>query len=106
MLRKMQKEQKEWSLKNFGHQPAWAPLLGAVEEIGELSHAHLKEYQGIRNKEQHDLAAQDAVADAIIYLMDYCNCRGWDMESILKSTWNSVKKRDWKENPDSAHNQE
>lgn len=42
MLRKLQEEQKPWVKHNFGDRPSWMPLLGAVEELGELAHAHLK----------------------------------------------------------------
>lgn len=103
MLRKLQDEQKPWVLHNFGERPAWMPLLGAMEELGELAHAHLKEAQGIRNTEDHVANAKDAIADIIIYLADYSSARGFDLEEIVKSTWDQVKKRDWKKNPDTAH---
>lgn len=73
-LYEIQKEQKEWSKKNFGEQPAYLALLGAVEELGELAHAHLKWSQRIRGDEaKHAESAKDAVGDTIIYLMDYAN---------------------------------
>ena len=95
-LKTLQEELKPWVLHNFGTRPAYHPLLGAVEEIGELAHAHLKQEQGIRTDEDHDEKAKDAVADAIIYLADYCNCRGFDMDDIVTKVWNVVKTRDWK----------
>lgn len=95
----MQREHRVWATKNFGlYRPAYQPLLGAVEEIGELAHAHLKNEQDIRTSEDHMADAKDAVADTIIYLVDYCNLRGWDLELILSSTWEEVKKRDWTKN--------
>jgi len=98
MLRQIQQEVKEWSLKNFENQQSWKPLLGAVEEIGELSHAHLKASQGIRTHENHDDDKKDALADIIIYLCDYASREGINLEQELIKTWNEVKQRDWKKN--------
>jgi len=96
-LRRLQKESREWTDKNFGEHPAWHPLLGLVEEVGELSHAHLKSEQGIRgNKDEHRLAKIDAVGDIVIYLADYCNQIGIDFEASVDETWRKVSKRDWK----------
>ena len=102
-FRQLQDEQKVWVAANFGARPAWHPLLGAVEELGELAHAHLKEQQGIRKTENHIENAKDAVADTIIYLSDYCSARGFDLQEIVESTWSKVRQRDWKKNPDGAH---
>lgn len=102
-LRGIQREQEEWALRNFGNVPSYQPLLGAVEELGELAHAHLKHIQGIRGFDQ-DAAAKDAkidaVADIIIYLLDYCNREGIDIESAVADTWDKVKQRNWKDNPE------
>lgn len=103
MLKKIQKEHKEWGKRNFGDSPSWQPLLGVQEEVGELSHAHLKEAQGIRGTENHEENAKDAIADIILYLIDYCNRRDFDIETILQETWDKVKQRDWKKNPEDAH---
>jgi len=95
-LRQVQDEQVPWVNHNFPGRPAWQPLLGAVEELGELAHAHLKADQEIRGTaEEHEEAAKDAVGDIVIFLADYCTARGWDMEDIVTETWNSVKMRDW-----------
>lgn len=172
-LARVQEEQKAWVKHNFGDRLAWMPLMGAIEELGELAHAHLKEAQGIRNHENHTEKAKDAVADTVIYLSDYCSAmdinlleiipnesysdsedgacshrwifsaiahlwhiahdhhytdkpifldsdvlkigqaisclggycfsRGWDFEAIISETWDKVKQRDWKKNPDTAH---
>lgn len=76
------------------------PLLGAMEELGELSHAHLKQVQGIRGTaEEHEAAAKDAVGDVVVYLLDYCNQRGWDFAEILDNVAGQVLKRDWVANP-------
>jgi NTP pyrophosphatase (non-canonical NTP hydrolase) len=98
-LRRLQAEQVPWVKHNFGDRPSWMPLLGAVEELGELAHAHLKQAQGIRVSENHDEKAKDAVADVVIYLADYCSARGFDLETLVMETWDKVKLRDWKKDP-------
>ena len=96
MITDIQNRVNTWACKNFGpDRPAYQRLLGAMEELGELSHTHLKREQNIRLDEDHDSNGKDAVADIIIYLLDYCNCMGWDMSELLNSTWDSVERRDW-----------
>lgn len=99
-LAKLQREQREWALENFGDAPAWQPLLGIVEEVGELAHAHLKQAQGIRTEEDHEADAKDAIGDIIIYLVDYCTRRGWGIGPIVARVWDEVKRRDWRKNPE------
>jgi len=103
MLKKLQDEQRPWVAYNFGDRPSWMPLLGVVEELGELAHAYLKRAQGIRTSENHTENAKDAVADIVIFLADYCSAEGFDLEAIVQETWDKVKQRDWKKNPDNAH---
>lgn len=98
-LRQLQDEQRPWVQHNFGDRPSWMPLLGVMEELGELAHAHLKKAQGIRTNEDHDAQAADAVADIVIFLADYCSAVGIDLESVVRDTWAEVRKRDWKANP-------
>ena len=94
-LKQLQREQKEWAEKNFPGHVAWEPLLGVMEEVGELAHAHLKQHQGIRTNENHKMAKVDAVGDILIYLADYCTQEGIDFEQAMSETWRNVKKRDW-----------
>lgn len=96
----IQKEQDEWSRRNFPGKKPYQPILGATEEVGELAHAYLKMEQGIRGtRQEHEAAMKDAVGDCCIFLMDLCNQMGWDFETILRDTWAHVKKRDWKKDP-------
>jgi NTP pyrophosphatase (non-canonical NTP hydrolase) len=167
------KEVREWADYNFGDIPSEQPVLGVIEELGELSHAHLKTLQGIRNNEDHFAAKKDAVGDILIYLADYCGralipvdlspslgfpfsaqsmghehfgsrtilkmagivgliakteeeggsreeingyvtlllfmladyCRyeDIDLQEAIETTWGKVSKRDWRKNPDTAH---
>lgn len=102
-LNKIQEEQGEWAARNFpGHQPYQA-LLGAMEEMGELAHAHLKSEQEIRGSlHYHQAKAKDSIGDIIIFLLHYCNQMGWSMESIIAETWDVVKQRDWTKNKENG----
>jgi len=94
----IQAENKEWAWRNFGGSDVaapWQPLLGAVEELGELAHAYLKRHQGIRLDENHTDAIKDAVGDIVIYLMDFCNREEIDLIECVETAWNEVKQRDW-----------
>jgi NTP pyrophosphatase (non-canonical NTP hydrolase) len=101
-----QAEIHEWSTRNFG---AFVDVqkfinlssfLGMVEELGELAHAILKQAQGIRGtKEEHDEAIDDAIADLMVFTLDFAGRNNKDLESIFNRVWAKVKERDWKKNP-------
>lgn len=62
-----------WANYNFGHMRG--PDYGIIEEIGEAAHAVLKRRQKIRGFDLDDVFYDyfnDALADAVIYLADYC----------------------------------
>ena len=84
--------------ENFPNKKPHQPLLGIQEEVGELSHAHLKMEQGIRTNEDHQAAKIDAVGDIVIYLADYCNQNGIFLDSAVEQTWAEVQMRNWKKN--------
>lgn len=68
----------EWARENFGEQDPDEPLLGIIEELGELAHAHLKGIQGIRHTPNEIREMKiDAVADCVIYLLNYCGRVGY-----------------------------
>ncbi len=99
-LSHFQNEHMAWLEKNFPQQQPHDPLLGLVEEVGELAHAHLKASQNIRGTpEEHRAAAIDAIGDIVIYLASYCNTNGYDLESCVTHTWYKVHKRDWQKFP-------
>lgn len=99
-FKQLQEEQRPWVEYNFPGREAHYPLLGAQEEIGELSHSHLKMLQRIRGTEEDHLEkAKDAVADCIIFLSDYCTAMGFDLQEIMETTWTEVKQRDWRKYP-------
>ena len=90
-----------WTEKNFGLcRGSNDPLLGIVEETGELCHAILKRKQGIRGtKEEHDAAIRDAIGDIVIFLMDFCNEEQIILDDCISEAWSQVVKRDWKVKP-------
>jgi NTP pyrophosphatase (non-canonical NTP hydrolase) len=102
VLRKLQLEHVAWATYNFGPRNPIHAALGVGEEAGELQHCVLKMAQGIRTNEDLIAKAKDAVADIIIYLADYCNGMGFDMEETVQETWEQVKKRDWKKYPETG----
>lgn len=68
------REVGEWSLKNFGD--LRKPEYGIVEEVGEAVHCVLKHFQKIRGMDDEAVfvpAFTDALADAVIYLADWCD---------------------------------
>lgn len=58
----------EWATRNFDYH---APHLGVGEEAGELTHAVLKNFQGIRQTSDHLDKVKDAIADAGVFLMHW-----------------------------------
>ncbi len=95
-MQAIQKEVEQWVNHNFPGRPMHQPMLGLMEELGELAHAVNKREQKVRLNEDHDAAIVDAVGDICIYLMDFCNAEGIDLDTCINKTWNEVKKRDWK----------
>lgn len=94
----LQEEQKEFQDRNFPNTKNYQCLLGVVEEVGELSHAHLKNEQGIRTNENHLEKIKDAVGDIVIYLAGYCNSNNLDFAECVQVAWSEVKHRDWLKN--------
>ncbi len=95
-LRQIQYEVSYWSRKNFAL-GSLAPLLGIVEEVGELCHATLKYHQGIRsldNRTKYEADRNDAVGDILIFLCDYANREDIDLIEVLNETWSKVRTRD------------
>lgn len=63
-LEQLQAENRELQLHNFPDQLPHQPLLGIIEELGELQEA----------TEREDIA--DALADAVIYMANYASLNG------------------------------
>ncbi len=98
-FRILQQEVGEWSRRNFPNNQPYHPLLGLVEEVGELSHSFLKSEQGIRGtNDEHHAAKIDAVGDILVYLADFCSRNDIDMQDTIETTWSMVQQRDWRKN--------
>lgn len=89
-----------WLRRNFPNDDAGRQLLGVVEEVGELAHAHLKSLQGIRHTAEEIRAMKvDAVADIVIFLSGYCLNENIDLDAAVEATWDQVRQRDWLADP-------
>jgi len=98
----MQREQETWADKNFPNNNRTHQLLGIVEEVGELCHAHLKFEQNIRTNEPHAESKCDALGDIFIFMLGYANKNGIDLQAAIEETWTKVKQRDWTVNSDTG----
>lgn len=95
----LQVDVASWAIRNFPDAQPHQPLLGVMEEGGELCHAHLKMEQRIRGNEDLKAKQIDAVGDIVIFLAHYCTLNSIDLSSAVSDTWAKVKQRDWKRNP-------
>jgi len=90
-----------WGTRNFGGSNglgALAPMMGIVEEVGELYHTRLKTLQGIRGAADGsdvDLEEMDALGDLLVYMLHYCATRNLSLASCFLMAWDEVKDRDW-----------
>lgn len=91
----VQRELVPWQEHNFPNRPAWQPLVGMQEELGELAHAFLKKSQNIRLTENHNENLIDSLADLLVYACDFANACGIDLSDALDRTWAKVRQRDW-----------
>jgi NTP pyrophosphatase (non-canonical NTP hydrolase) len=97
-LDKLQAAIHAWRKDNFPTEGDTHQLLGAVEEVGELSRAHLKQRQQVRVNEDHWTNIKDAVGDIVIYLMGYCSYRHISLIDCVLAAWAEVEERDWRKN--------
>lgn len=81
-FKQLQAEVGEWSRYNFPDSTPRDPYEGVIEELGELAHARLKGRQGIRGTAvEHEAAEKDALADLLIFMTNYCDRAGIDLEN-------------------------
>jgi NTP pyrophosphatase (non-canonical NTP hydrolase) len=101
----LQEEMFGWCRRNFPMAGSTQEFMGLVEEVGELSHAHLKNLQGIRDLQDDEVATEakvDAVGDILIYLFNYCSFEGINVANALDRTWRKVSQRDWIADPNAT----
>lgn len=95
-LSQMQAERNIWVAKNFPGDRLEDSLMGAVEELGELSHHILKRRQGIRGEAlYHTEEIKDAVCDCVIFLAGIATHEQFDFGLAVQETWERVRDRDW-----------
>ena len=72
----LQREHKEWTVRNFGDlRSSVQGALGICEESGELVHA-----VGFGNTAE----VRDAIGDIMLFMMDYATLHSWLMSDILE----------------------
>jgi len=71
-----------------------APLLGVVEETGEMVTAVMDM--------NRPADVEDAIGDLMVFLLNLCDVSGYDGDSALKGVWNKVRQRDWKKNKENG----
>lgn len=81
-LSKLQDEQVEWVQRNFGDRPAWMPLMGICEEVGEWYEACSAGWTD---------AQMDALADIVIFASDYCTAQGWSLAEVWTAANDDVE---------------
>ena len=91
----IQEEIYEWQRTNFPTADSTQMLIGIQEELGELSHHHLKELQQIRMDEDHHEDQIDAIGDILIFMFGYCSKENINLLNALQVTWDKVKQRDY-----------
>lgn len=70
-INQIQREMIGWQNRNFPGRPTWQPLVGLVEEVGEL---------GLAIKQRDEKEIVDAIGDIMIYMTDLCNGMGVDLD--------------------------
>lgn len=85
-LRDIQAEQFDWLVRCFGpNQAPWESLLGLFEEHGEAM-------ESITERDKF----LDAIGDSVIFLLGYCNRKGWDIAALWDSRFShEMPSRPW-----------
>lgn len=73
-LEQLQSDQVAWVKYNFPNRPLHHPLLGIIEEFGELDEA--------TEDLPHELDIKDAIADIMIFMADYCTMMSLNLQEI------------------------
>ena len=81
------------------------PMLRMIIALGRVAHACLKKAEGIRSHEDHDETMRIGLQDLLYAADSRAARRGFDLESEALKTWERVKQRDWKADPETAHEQ-
>ncbi len=106
VLTEVQKEIGEWATQfgdNESKDPRYdgvalkslPPLLGIMEEVGELVAPIVKRHQGrgFEDVEEYTAQVRDSLADLLIFACDFANREGIDLAEVLEATWAIVRNR-------------
>lgn len=102
-LQDVQETTAIWRNVNFPNATAEEQFMGMVEELGELSHAILKNKQGIRGMDDpvtFRAAVMDAVGDLMIFTAGFCDKMDIHLGECVSNAWAEVMERDWIAAPD------
>lgn len=87
-----------------GHCPAADHLMeGLAVYIGRLAHAALKWEQKIRMSEDHERQIRLCLCHIWRMLYQFCRYNGEDLNALVVKVAEKVTRRDWKANPNDAH---
>lgn len=76
---------------------------GMVMAVGALSKAYLKREQGIRQQTvSYTMYTMQGVSAIIQFLKQYCRSADIDFDDAVMETWEMVRQRNWKENPETG----
>jgi hypothetical protein len=89
-IKELQAEVSNWSAR-FGpmdKRTRWTAI-GILEECGEFARAVIKSEHGQRGgtPEYWLREKQDAIADSLVFLLDHCTCRGWDLTQLINEAY-------------------
>lgn len=104
VLRRIQNEVGEWAAAQFGANVSkWTgqtlgsllPLLGMLEEVGELCHVtgYRHSGRGFTTEEEYQAAIKDGLADLFVFACDYAEREGIKLDEGLQEVWEKVKLR-------------
>lgn len=91
-----------WAKRNFGNQDPSIPLLGVVEELGELSRAFIKnklKIRGYADEEVFRTKVKDALCDIIVFMIVFADSINIDLVDSFENEWRNVRTRDWVKYP-------
>jgi len=78
-LFEMQESQRAWAKSNFGEQTPIQMMMGLLGELGEF-HEHWEIHRIDACKD----SLVDDIGDVGVYLMNYCNLKGWSIGKLLE----------------------
>jgi NTP pyrophosphatase (non-canonical NTP hydrolase) len=99
----LQKEIRTWHARNYPKQSVMGNVLAVAEEVGEVARAYVKQESEVRGTWDHWQAEKaKELGDVLIGVLIVIEREGFDVESVLLQRWETIKNRDYLENPDTG----